>query len=53
MGLSKVWKPLSVVSGLLLLLTYLLLQSQSPDGAAGTHARGRADAAIARYGADP
>jgi signal transduction histidine kinase len=31
MGMSKVWKPLSVVSGLLVLLTYLLLQSRSPD----------------------
>src|SRR5262245_52948970 len=30
MGMSKVWQPLSVVSGLLL-LTYLLLQSRSPD----------------------
>jgi PAS domain S-box-containing protein len=29
--MSKVWQPLSVVSGLLLLLTYLLLQSRSPD----------------------
>ena len=25
------WKPLSIVSGLLLLLTYLLIQSRSPD----------------------
>ena len=31
MGMSNVWKPLSVVSGLLLLLTYLLIQSRSPD----------------------
>jgi hypothetical protein len=30
MGMSKVWQPLSVVSGLLLLLTYLLLQSRRP-----------------------
>jgi PAS domain S-box-containing protein len=29
--MSTLWKPLSVVSGLLLLLTYLLIQSQSPD----------------------
>ena len=31
MGMSNVWKPLSVVSSLLLLLTYLLIQSRSPD----------------------
>jgi PAS domain S-box-containing protein len=31
MGISNVWKSLSVVSGLLLLLTYLLIQSRSPD----------------------
>jgi PAS domain S-box-containing protein len=31
MGMSNVWKPVSVVSGLLLLLTYLLSQSRSPD----------------------
>jgi PAS domain S-box-containing protein len=31
MGMSDVWKSLSVVSGLLLLLTYLLIQSRSPD----------------------
>jgi PAS domain S-box-containing protein len=31
MGMSNVWKFLSVVSGLLLLLTYLLIQSRSPD----------------------
>jgi PAS domain S-box-containing protein len=29
--MSKVWRSLSVVSGLLLLLTYLLIQSRSPD----------------------
>src|SRR5262245_11455489 len=27
----KLWKPLSVVAGLLLLLTYLLIQSRNPD----------------------
>jgi PAS domain S-box-containing protein len=31
MGMSNVWMPFSVVSGLLLLLTYLLIQSLSPD----------------------
>ena len=31
MGMSNVWKPLSIVSSLLLLLTYLLIQSRSPD----------------------
>ena len=31
MGMSNVWKSLSVASGLLLLLTYLLIQSKSPD----------------------
>jgi PAS domain S-box-containing protein len=31
MGMSNVWRSLSVVSGLLLLLTYLLIQSRSPD----------------------
>jgi PAS domain S-box-containing protein len=29
--MRTLWKPLSVVSGLLLLLTYLLIQSRSPD----------------------
>jgi PAS domain-containing protein len=29
--MKTLWKPLSVVSGLLLLLTYLLIQSRSPD----------------------
>ena len=29
--MSKVWQPLAIVVGLLLLLTYLLLQSRSPD----------------------
>jgi sensor c-di-GMP phosphodiesterase-like protein len=29
--MSRVWKPLSVVASLLLLLTYLLVQSRSPD----------------------
>ena len=29
--MSTLWKPLSAVSGLLLLLTYLLVQSRSPD----------------------
>ena len=27
----RLWKPLSIVAGLLLLLTYLLIQSRSPD----------------------
>ena len=31
MGMSNVWKSLSVASGLLLLLTYLLIQGRSPD----------------------
>jgi PAS domain S-box-containing protein len=31
MRVSNVWKSLAVVSGLLLLLTYLLIQSRSPD----------------------
>lgn len=31
--IGRVWKPLLVVTGLLLLLTYLLLQSTSPDPA--------------------
>jgi PAS domain S-box-containing protein len=29
--MSKIWKPLSLVTGLLLLLTYLLIESRSPD----------------------
>jgi PAS domain S-box-containing protein len=31
MGMSNMWKSLAIVSGLLLLLTYLLIQSRSPD----------------------
>jgi hypothetical protein len=31
MRMRGVWKPLSIVAGLLLLLTYLLIQSMSPD----------------------
>ena len=29
--MSRVWKPVSIVASLLLLLTYLLIQSRSPD----------------------
>jgi PAS domain S-box-containing protein len=29
--MARVWKPLSIVAGLLLFLTYLLIQSRSPD----------------------
>ena len=29
--MRTLWKPLSIVIGLLLLLTYLLIQSRSPD----------------------
>jgi signal transduction histidine kinase len=31
MGMSNMWKSLAIVSGLLLLLTYLLIQSRSPN----------------------
>jgi PAS domain S-box-containing protein len=37
MGMSNVWKPVAIVSGLLLLLTYLLIQSRSPDLALRAH----------------
>ena len=30
-NIAKLWKPLSIVAGLLLLLTYLFIQSRSPD----------------------
>jgi hypothetical protein len=29
--MRRVWQPIAIVAGLLLLLTYLLIQSQSPD----------------------
>ncbi len=29
--MSRLWKPVSIVAGLLLLLTYLFIQSRSPD----------------------
>src|SRR5262245_22022706 len=33
----RLWKPLSIVAGLLLLLTYLLIQSRNPDLARRAH----------------